>query len=140
MGECRSNLECRGDEKNTGVPEQPSKTARNEKRGKTGRRGNRKRESRKPEKPETAGNWKAWEPKTGKPENGKARCQTRYTTEPEVAVRLSAGLSPEGSGVTEPGGREAGKRNAPERDRGTVYNRRESEATLINPLKYKAYL
>src|ERR1700761_1109861 len=135
MGECQSNLECRRDEKNTGVPEQPSETARNRRSvGKpegvgTGsvRAGNRR-------------NRKAREPKTGKPENGKARCQTRYTTEPEVAVRLSAGLSPEGSGVTEPGGREAGKRNAPERDRGTVYNRRESEATLINPLKYKAYL
>src|ERR1700761_2753998 len=69
MGECRSNLECRRDEKNTGVPEQPSKTARNRrsvgkpegvgtgsvrarnrKPRETGKRGNRKPENRKMER------------------------------------------------------------------------------------------
>ena len=94
-------------------------------------------------KPESVGTGKCENRKPEKPENGKARYQIHHGT--GVAVWMSAGLIPclgrtKMTRVMELEGQKAGRRNAPERDRGMDYNRRESEATSINPLKYKAYL
>ena len=110
MGECQSNLECRRDEKNTGVPEQPSETARNRRSvGKpegvgTGsvRAGNRR--NRKPEKPESVGTENR---KTGK-WKGKVPDQIHHGTGSGCAVeRWSISGRVRSDRARRPGGRKA---------------------------------